>query len=117
MRELPNEKAGKECARDRAEAEAGDLEASDPVAAGNHQEEGELGIADQEMFKPTQHDGLSIHRPAASPLPHFLGRLLACCFPRRAVAPGLVGFEHLAVAPRHSSYAASDLLVCFVGQV
>jgi hypothetical protein len=52
MGELPDEKAGKESARHRAEAERPDLEVADPVARADHQEKRELRIADEELLQP-----------------------------------------------------------------
>ena len=52
MRKLPDEKAGKERARHRAEAERPDLEAADPVARADHQEQRELRVADEELLQP-----------------------------------------------------------------
>ena len=45
MGELSNQQPGEQSAGDRAEAERSDLEPSDPVAGGDHQEQGELRVA------------------------------------------------------------------------
>ena len=52
MCELPDEQASKESAGDRAEAERPDLEALNPVARRDHQEERELRVADQKLLQP-----------------------------------------------------------------
>ena len=52
MRELTDKQAGEKSARHRAEAECPNLETSDPVARGNHQEQCELRVADQKLLKP-----------------------------------------------------------------
>src|SRR5215467_13250753 len=66
MGELPDEQAGKERARDRAETERPDLEAADPVAGGDHQKQCELRVADQELLQPSQHRDLP--PPVRAPL-------------------------------------------------
>ena len=52
MRKLTDEKAGKESARHRPEAERPDLEAADPVARADHQEQRELRVPDEELLQP-----------------------------------------------------------------
>ena len=52
MREVSDEQAGEKSAGHRAEAERPDLEASDPVARGDHQEQRELRVADQKLLQP-----------------------------------------------------------------
>ena len=52
MGELADEQSGKKRARDWPEAECPDLETSDPVAAGDHQEQRKLRVADQELLEP-----------------------------------------------------------------
>ena len=51
-RKLPDEQAGEQRAGDRAKAERPEFEASDPVARGDHQEQRELRVADQELLQP-----------------------------------------------------------------
>ena len=73
MRKLPEDQPGEEGAGNRANGEWPNLEASDPVPRGDHQEKRELGVADQELFKPGQHRENPIRRPK-------LDRALSFCF-------------------------------------
>ena len=50
--DLTDEKAGKESARHGPEAERPDLEAADPVARADHQEQRELRVPDEELLQP-----------------------------------------------------------------
>jgi hypothetical protein len=52
MGKLPDEKAGKKSACDRAETERPDPEAANPVACRDHEEERELRVTDEELLKP-----------------------------------------------------------------
>ena len=52
MRKLTDEKAGKESARHRAETKLPELEAADPVARADHEEQRELRVTDEELLQP-----------------------------------------------------------------
>ena len=55
MREVADQQSGEKRARNRAEAECSDLEASDPVARGDYQEQRELRITYEKLLQPRQH--------------------------------------------------------------
>ncbi|MGY3492430.1 hypothetical protein [Bradyrhizobium sp. USDA 4502] len=55
MREIADRESCEQRTRHRAEAEGADLEASDPVARGDHQEQRELRIPNEKLRQPGQH--------------------------------------------------------------
>src|SRR4026208_1933449 len=59
MRELADEQPGEKRTRHRTETEWPDLEASNPEAGANHQEQRELRVPNQELFQPGKHGNLS----------------------------------------------------------